>query len=229
MTKIAIVYTSLGGLIQTMKKEFARAMPGCTLINIADDSLIREVMEEGAVTEGVRERMMHYFQAAANCNPQVIVSACSSVGEVAEEADQKWGIPVVRIDHAMIEKALEEGNRIGVLASLGTTMEPTVSYIRRLAADRGREVQGDRPEAYSYGHRQCDPGGLFYVAHLFYEHGDRGAGSWGYVPGVSGRVGLGQRPGMGDLRNRSQLLLSERRILHRPVLPGDGFLYPPSA
>ena len=124
-----------------MKKEFARAMPGCTLINIADDSLIREVMEEGAVTEGVRERMMHYFQAAANCNPQVIVSACSSVGEVAEEADQKWGIPVVRIDHAMIEKALEEGNRIGVLASLGTTMEPTVSYIRRLAADRGREVQ----------------------------------------------------------------------------------------
>ena len=141
MTKIAIVYTSLGGLIQTMKKEFARAMPGCTLINIADDSLIREVMEEGAVTEGVRERMMHYFQAAANCNPQVIVSACSSVGEVAEEADQKWGIPVVRIDHAMIEKALEEGNRIGVLASLGTTMEPTVSYIRRLAADRGREVQ----------------------------------------------------------------------------------------
>ena len=141
MTKIAIVYTSLGGLIQTMKKEFARAMPGCTLINIADDSLIREVMEEGAVTEGVRERMMHYFQAAANCNPQVIVSACSSVGEVAEEADQKWGIPVVRIDHAMIEKALEEGNRIGVLAALGTTMEPTVSYIRRLAADRGREVQ----------------------------------------------------------------------------------------
>lgn len=141
MNKIAIVYTSLGGLIQTMKKEFARAMPGCTLINIADDSLIREVMEEGAVTEGVRERMMHYFQAAANCNPKVIVSACSSVGEVAEEADQKWGIPVVRIDHAMIEKALEEGNRIGVLASLGTTMEPTVSYIRRLAADRAREVQ----------------------------------------------------------------------------------------
>ncbi len=141
MNKIAIVYTSLGGLIQTMKKEFAQAMPGCTLVNIADDSLIREVMEEGSVTEGVRERMMHYFQAAARCNPQVIVSACSSVGEVAEEADKKFGIPVVRIDHAMIEKALGEGKRIGVLASLGTTMEPTVSYIRRLAEGRGQEVQ----------------------------------------------------------------------------------------
>lgn len=141
MEKIAIVYTSLGGLIQTMKKEFAQAMPGCSLVNIADDSLIREVMENGSVTKGVRERMMHYFQAAAQCKPVVIVSACSSVGEVAEEADRLLDIPVVRIDHAMIEKALQEGNRIGVLASLGTTMEPTVSYIRRLAEGRGQKVQ----------------------------------------------------------------------------------------
>lgn len=141
MEKIAIVYTSLGGLIQTMKKEFAQAMPGCSLVNIADDSLIQEVMEQGAVTEGVRERMMHYFRAAAQCKPKVIVSACSSVGEIAEEADRLLDIPVVRIDHAMIERAVQEGKRIGVLASLGTTMDPTVSYIRRLAAGWGREVQ----------------------------------------------------------------------------------------
>ena len=32
-----------------------------------EKKLNAEVMEEGAVTEGVRERMMHYFQAAANC------------------------------------------------------------------------------------------------------------------------------------------------------------------
>lgn len=124
-----------------MKKEFAQAMPDYTLVNIADDSLISEIMEKGAVTEGVRKRMMYYFQAAVRCNPQVIVSACSSVGEVAEEADKKLKIPVVRIDHAMIEKALGEGERIGVLASLSTTMEPTTSYIHRLAVERGREVQ----------------------------------------------------------------------------------------
>ncbi len=141
MNTIAVVYTSLGGLIQTMKKEFSAVLPEYRLVNIADDSLIKEVMEAGRVTDSVKKRMMHYFQAAAEWKPQVIVSACSSVGEVAEEANDILGIPVVRIDHAMIDRALAEGDRIGVLASLGTTMEPTVSYINRLAEKAGRQVQ----------------------------------------------------------------------------------------
>lgn len=84
---------------------------------------------------------MHYFQAAARWDPKVIISACSSVGEVAEAADKTLSVPVIRIDRAMIKKALQHGDRIGVVASLATTMEPTASYIRRLAADMGRNVQ----------------------------------------------------------------------------------------
>lgn len=141
MEKIAVVYTSLGGLIETMKKEFSERIPDCKVYHIADDSLIQEVIEAGGVTESVRRRMMHYFQAAAELKPCVIVSACSSVGEAAEEADKMLDIPVIRIDHAMIEKALQEGKRIGVIASLETTMAPTVSGIQRLAAESGRQVE----------------------------------------------------------------------------------------
>lgn len=140
MKRIAVVYTSLGGLIDTMKKLCKEELPGCELINIADDSLIREVMQYGQVTEGVKKRLMHYYQAAADLEPDVIVGACSSVGEVTEEADRKLRVPVLRIDHGMIQKALSEGSRIGVLASLGTTMEPTVSYIKRIAEKEKRTV-----------------------------------------------------------------------------------------
>ena len=83
---------------------------------------------------------MHYFEAAAQMNPQLIISACSSVGAVAEEADGLFGAPVMRIDRAMIETALGVGDRIGVLASLETTLTPTVSYIERLAQAAGRNV-----------------------------------------------------------------------------------------
>lgn len=140
MKKLAIVYTSLGGLINTMKSICREELPGWELVNIADDSLIREVMEHGQVTENVKCRMMHYYQAAAELKPDVIVGACSSVGEVTEGADRLLDVPVIRIDHAMIEKALTAGTRIGVLASLGTTMEPTVSYIRRLAEKKNCAV-----------------------------------------------------------------------------------------
>lgn len=140
MKKIAIVYTSMGGLVNTMKTLCREELPDCELVNIADDSLIREVMAQGHVTDGVKARMMHYYQAAAELKPDLIVGACSSVGEVTEEADRLLEIPVLRIDHAMVEKALSVGNRIGVLASLKTTMEPTISFIHRIAEQEKRTV-----------------------------------------------------------------------------------------
>lgn len=141
MDTIVVVYTSMGGLINTMKKELSDALPGYRIVNIADDSLIREVIEHGGVTKQVERRMMHYFQAAAQWNPKVIISACSSVGQVALEADRLMDIPVIRIDRAMIKEALKHGDRIGVLASLSTTMEPTAAYIRSLAMEMGKDVQ----------------------------------------------------------------------------------------
>jgi len=138
--KVVIIYTSMGGLINTMKTLCKEKLPECEIINIADDSLIKEVIRHGKVTEGVRERMMHYFKAAASLSPDVIVSACSSVGAVSEEADALLDVPVLRIDKAMIEAALDIGNRIGVLASLSTTVDPTCDYIRRIAQARGQEA-----------------------------------------------------------------------------------------
>ena len=141
MKSIAVIYTSMGGLVSTMKRLLTEALPDWKIVNIADDSLITEVMEAGKVTDLVRERLFQYYAAAAVMKPALIVSACSSVGAVAEEYDAISDIPVIRIDHAMISRALTFGSRIGVLASLSTTMEPTKDYILRMAQEAGKNVE----------------------------------------------------------------------------------------
>ncbi len=141
MKKIAVVYTSMGGLIHTMDSLLKQAKPDYQIINIADDSLIREVIANGSVTSDVHTRLMHYFQAAAVMKPEVIISACSSVGGVAEYADKVLDVPVVRIDRAMIEAALAKGDRIGVVASLETTVLPTLDYVSRLAEECGKKAE----------------------------------------------------------------------------------------
>ena len=140
MKTAVIVYTSMGGLVNTMKSLMKEKFPDWKIVNIADDSLIRDVMAAGKVTDAVKERLMGYFSIADGMKPEFIVSACSSVGEVAEYADAVLETPIVRIDKAMIERALETGSRIGVLASLETTMEPTRNYVLKLAKDAGKEV-----------------------------------------------------------------------------------------
>lgn len=141
MKTVAVVYTSMGGLVKTMKDLLKEKLPGWKIVNIADDSLINDVIEAGEVTNSVKNRLMDYFHAAAQLKPEIIVSACSSVGEIAEYADSVMDVPILRIDHAMVEKAVAMADRIGVLASLGTTMEPTCSYIERLAEGKGKQVQ----------------------------------------------------------------------------------------
>lgn len=138
--KIVVVYTSMGS-VEMMKRELSAAVPGCEVVNIVDDSLIREVMQHGRVTPSVRRRMLHYFVAAGDLSPDLVACACSSVGAVTEEAGEYLDVPVVRIDRAMIEKALTLGNRIGVLSSLACTMEPTQDYLSRLAAKAGKSIE----------------------------------------------------------------------------------------
>jgi Asp/Glu/hydantoin racemase len=46
----------------------------------------------------------------------------------------------VRIDEAMAEAAVARGNKIGVAATLNTTLKPTTTLIRRKAAEAGKVV-----------------------------------------------------------------------------------------
>jgi hypothetical protein len=63
------------------------------------------------------------------------------VGKVAEMGDLIAPITVFRIDGPMAEKAVREGKKIGVIATLPTTLEPTVALLRDKAAAAGVEIE----------------------------------------------------------------------------------------
>ena len=43
----------------------------------------------------------------------------------------------------MADKAVQTGNKIGVVATLSTTLNPTTDLVKRRAAIAGKEVAGD--------------------------------------------------------------------------------------
>ncbi len=49
-------------------------------------------------------------------------------------------MPVLRVDQPMADRAVSTAQRIGVIATLPTTLEPTADLIRRRAAAAGREI-----------------------------------------------------------------------------------------
>ena len=49
-------------------------------------------------------------------------------------------LPVVQVDEPMAEAAVRSGGRIGVFATLESTMEPSTRLVQRVARELGREA-----------------------------------------------------------------------------------------
>ena len=140
MIRVVAVHTAMA-LVEPLTKLFKEHLPEVKLNHIADDSLIQEVIANNEVTPAVRRRLISYYNAAADSGADIVFNCCSSVGKVAEMGDLIAPITVFRIDGPMVEKAVREGKKIGVIATLPTTLEPTVALLRDKAAAAGVEIE----------------------------------------------------------------------------------------
>jgi aspartate/glutamate racemase len=138
MSRIGIIHTTpvtVESISELVKKE----IPDAEVINILDDSILKD-MNTGLNVDYVRERWIGYAINLARLGVDAVLSACSTVGSFAEEADQLLSIPVLRIDDAMCEEAVQRGLSVTVFATLRSTLEPTADLIRRKAIMAGRSV-----------------------------------------------------------------------------------------
>lgn len=140
MAKIALIHTtpvtvdSLNKLIKEKDSEIE-------IINIVDDSILPELINNEADIRLVEERVKYYIQTASEQGADLIMSACSSIGEIFDSENKNYEIPVMRIDSAMAEKAVENSKKIGVAATLETTLKPSIELIQKKAAAAKKEVE----------------------------------------------------------------------------------------
>ena len=140
MKKVYIIQTSLVSQVE-LNALFAELVPDAKVHNLVDDSLLYDVMQNGGITPKVIARMCAYVQAAADNGADLIFNQCSSVGEAADIAAQLVAVPVLKVDSPMAERAVELGARIGVVATVQSTMKPSCQLIRAKAAEAGKSVE----------------------------------------------------------------------------------------
>lgn len=148
MKTVVVVHTG-PATVQPIKQQFQQILPDVRVVNIMDDSLLNDVMTAGHLTEAVTGRIFSYMQLGQQMGAVALLNACSSVGEAASAARPAISIPLIKIDDVMAERAVATGSRIGVVATVKTTLEPTVRLIRAKAAAAGKSI--DVTEALAEG------------------------------------------------------------------------------
>ncbi len=141
--RVGMLHTSFVFIqVETMINDlFRELLPGVEILHFVDSDLLAAVQRAGHVTPEATRRMTHLAQAAQAAGVDALFSACSSLGPAIDVAALFVDRPVVKIDQAMARAAAHKAERIGVLATVPTTLGPTADLIRRQATKLGRTVQ----------------------------------------------------------------------------------------
>ncbi|MBQ7562519.1 MAG: Asp/Glu/hydantoin racemase [Lachnospiraceae bacterium] len=150
--KVGLVYT---GVTDELKADVEREVKkqlgdDVEMISVKDPTIIKEVSEKGYVTTAPAARLIRLYMDVAEQGAEAILNLCSSVGEVADAAQdiaRYIGVPIVRVDEDMCREAVRlatlegKGAKVGVMGTLGSTLTPTAGTIRRAAREMNRHVE----------------------------------------------------------------------------------------
>ncbi len=139
MIKVFAVHTALA-MVEPVTQLFKEHLPHVKLNHIVDDSLIQEVIANNKVTPAVAKRLVNCYHIAQDAGADIIFNTCSSIGEIAQIARKMVAIPILKIDDPMAIEAVTKASRIGVLATLPSTLAPTVKLLQTMANDSKIEV-----------------------------------------------------------------------------------------
>ncbi|MBZ7659107.1 aspartate/glutamate racemase family protein [Klebsiella grimontii] len=137
MKKIAMLHTSSATLAM-MQQLIADIMPEVEVMHLVEESMIKQVMKAGGVTPNIAARIADYVHIAEKADCDIFITACSSIGTAVEQCQFLTPLQLARIDSAMVKEAIEKGERIAVLATVATTLKPTLDYVQRKIQKSGK-------------------------------------------------------------------------------------------
>ena len=129
--------------IDAVKPYIEKFIPEVDIMHLCDDTIQRDNIAAGV---GVIPKVNYYkfAQYAHNLEEagvDVIMLACSTFNFSAELARPMINTPIAQIDRPMMELAVKTGKKIGLLATLSTTV-PSSERLLKIAADEaGKEIE----------------------------------------------------------------------------------------
>lgn len=118
-----------------------KQLDGVKIFHMLDESMIQNTIATGCLTKTTIRRLVDMIGSAHEAGADAVMVTCSSIGPGIPVARAIYDFPILRVDEPMAEKAVQSAKRIGVAATLRTTLEPTVGLLRQKAAERHREIE----------------------------------------------------------------------------------------
>jgi Asp/Glu/hydantoin racemase len=128
-------------MIPVFKALADELLAGQKIFNMVDESLLCDIIARGCCPPATAKRLAGHVMAADEAGAEFILVTCSSMGRAVEASRALVRAKVLRVDEPMADRAVSIGKRIGVIATLPSTLEPTAALIQTRAATAGKQIE----------------------------------------------------------------------------------------
>ena len=138
-------------------------IPEVWVMHLCDDTIQRDNIAAGVGVIPKRNyfKFAQYAHNLEEAGADMILLACSTFNYAAELARPMIDVPIMQIDRPMMELAVRQGSRVGMLATLATTVPSSERLLRIVAAEQKKSVEITtvlREEAFQAIQKDVRPG-----------------------------------------------------------------------
>jgi aspartate/glutamate racemase len=129
--------------IRAMQPFIEQYIPEVSVMHLCDDTIQRDNIRAGVGVIPKRNyfKFAQYAHNLQEAGADMILLACSTFNYAAELARPMIDIPIMQIDRPMMELAVRQGTRVGMLATLATTVPSSERLLRIVAAEQKKPVE----------------------------------------------------------------------------------------
>jgi aspartate/glutamate racemase len=129
--------------IRAMQPFVEKYIPDIEVVHLCDDTIQRDNIRAGVgvIPKTNYFKFAQYAHNLQEAGADMILLACSTFNYAAELARPMIDIPIMQIDRPMMEAAVSQGARVGLLATLATTVPSSERLLRIVAAEQHKEIE----------------------------------------------------------------------------------------
>lgn len=134
----AAVFTS-----QTVQPFIREILPEVQVMHFGDDTVQRDNLAApiGTIPKVNYFKFTTYARFLEEAGVDLIMLGCSTFNSAVEVARPMIHTPMLQIDRPMMDLAVQQGRRIGLLATLPSTVPASERLLRIAAQEAGKEIE----------------------------------------------------------------------------------------
>ena len=143
MTKpiITMIHT-VTPIVDNLKAIFKKKLgiQAATIYNIVDDSILPRILNNGSLSPEIINTVYQHISNAERMGSDIILVTCSSISEVVDIVSPLVSVPIIKIDDAMTDEAVKIADNIAVVATIKTTLNPTINQLKEKMVKAGKQI-----------------------------------------------------------------------------------------